>query len=101
MPPWSTAQGETQGKLLTVGTKIMITGGVNIGHVAVILGITEKMYNVRMDNQDLTRVKHCNAKAMSSVVALAATRSMPIVTPQRSSGNVPFSVNDDSSCQRL
>jgi hypothetical protein len=51
--------------LLPVGAQVVVTGGTHINHTAEILGITAKMYHIRLENGTVTKVRHFNVRAMS------------------------------------
>jgi hypothetical protein len=52
------------GGLMPIGTIITVTGGTHVGCTAEILGVTEKMYQIRLggSQQVVTKVKHENAQ---------------------------------------
>jgi len=49
---------------MPIGTIITVTGGTHVGCTAEILGVTEKMYQIRLggSQQVVTKVKHENAQ---------------------------------------
>jgi hypothetical protein len=46
------------------GSKIYITGGTYVGHTAEVLGVTSKMYHIRLDNNIITKIKQSNARGI-------------------------------------
>jgi len=52
-------------KLFPSGTQIAITGGAFKGSTAVVVSLADKMYQVRLDNQLRTRVKHKFVKKLN------------------------------------
>jgi len=51
--------------LLPVGAQVVVTGGTHINHTAEILGLSAKMYHIRLKNGTVTKVRHFNVRAMS------------------------------------
>ena len=67
----------------------MVIGGSNVGHTAVILGQTEKMYHLRLDNQIYSRAMHANVQALErSDGATVGTDRVALATP--STGGTPY-----------
>eukprot|EP00590_Aulacoseira_subarctica_P006614 CAMPEP_0172436660 /NCGR_PEP_ID=MMETSP1064-20121228/71840_1 /TAXON_ID=202472 /ORGANISM="Aulacoseira subarctica , Strain CCAP 1002/5" /LENGTH=166 /DNA_ID=CAMNT_0013185079 /DNA_START=734 /DNA_END=1234 /DNA_ORIENTATION=- len=54
-------------KLFPSGTQIAITGGAFKGSTAVVVSLADKMYQVRLDNQLRTRVKHSSTAVVVSL----------------------------------
>lgn len=49
---------------LPEGTMVVVVEGSNRGHAAVITGVTEHMYHLRLDNRKISRAKHKNVQAV-------------------------------------
>ncbi len=47
---------------LCIGSRVIIIGGTNAGRDATVIGITEKMYHIRLDNNIITKAKHSNVR---------------------------------------
>ena len=62
----------------TTGCTVLITGGTHVGHSAEVLGVTQKMIHVKLDNGIITKVKKCNARVTEqpSAEPLRAPRAM-------------------------
>jgi hypothetical protein len=66
---------------IPVETRVIVVGGTNINHYAVILGITDKMYHIRLDNGTITKAKHFNVKALEASNNQIANRPAEIIDP--------------------
>ena len=53
---------------LMSGAVVLITGGTHVGHTAIILGSTAKMYHVRLDNAVVTKVKKTNIQTLEAPI---------------------------------